>query len=119
MSGKIFVDFLFLFLICYALISIFYNLSEFLMKRYCKYPQKYFFVLELKHDSKNLECDLRCAVSKSLKEKCALVVVCDDLNPEEQKLVWRITDVYEHIILTTPDELIKKLDTAKNISVSL
>ena len=119
MSGKFFVDFVFLFLICYALISIFYNLSEFLMKRYCKYPQKCFFILELKHESKTLECDLRCAVSKSLKERCALVVVCDDLNSEEYKLVWRITDVYEHIVLTTRDELIKKLDTAQNISVSL
>jgi len=119
MSGKIFVDFIFLFLICYALISIFYNLSDFLMKRYCKYPQKHFFVLLLNNESDTLECDLRCAISKSLKEKCALVVVCDSLNSKEEMLVWRIADVYEHIVLTTRDELLGKLDTAKNISVSL
>jgi len=118
MSGNIFVDFVFLFLICYALISIFYNLSDFLMNRYCKYPHKHFFVLLLRHEE-NLERDLRCAISKSIKEKCALIVVCDELNAEEYKIVWRIADVYEHIVLTTRDELIKKLDAAKNISVSL
>ncbi len=119
MSGNFFVDFVFLFLICYALISIFYNLSDYLMKRYCKYPQKHFFVLLLDNESETLERDLRCAIYKSLVQKCALVVVCDGLIPEKEKLVWRIADVYEHITLITRDELIKKLDTAENISVSL
>ena len=119
MSGNIFVDCVFLFLICYAIISIFYNLSDFLIKRYCKYPPKYFYVLEVKHESKSLERDIRCAISKSLEQKCALGIVCNDLNFEEYKVVWRLTDVYEHIVLATPEELIDKLDTATLISASL
>ena len=119
MSGNVFVDCVFLFLICYALVSIFYDLSDFLMKRYCKYPTKSFLVLEVKHESDTLECDIRCAISKSLSQKCALLIVCRDLSFEEYKVVWRLTDVYEHIVLTTREEMIGKLDTATNISVSL
>ena len=116
MSGNFFVDFIFLFLICYAIFCMFYNLSEFLLKRYCKYPSRCFFVLSLTRGSETLECDVRCAVSKSLKEKCALLIVCNDLSTDEYKTLWRITDVYEHIILTTPEKLTGVLDKASYIS---
>lgn len=119
MSGNIFVDFVFLFLICYAIFSIFYSLSEFLLRRYCKYPAKHFFVLLLKHKSETLECDIRCAVAKSLKEKCALLIVCEDLDFEEYKLLWRIADVYDHIILTTPDKVTDNFDNVALINGSL
>ena len=118
MTGNIFVDCLFLFLICYALINIFYSVSDFLLSRYSKYPNSSFLVLELKSESESIENDLRCAISRSLSQKCALVVVCTDLPLEEYKLVWRLCDVYEHIILTTCEELVNKLDMAKDISVS-
>ena len=119
MTGNIFVDCVFLFLICYAIVSIFYNLSEFLLKRYCKYPKKTFLVLDIKPESNSLEYDVRCAINKSLENKCALVIVCGELSQDENKALWRLTDVYEHIILTTREELIHKLDTAENISMSL
>ena len=119
MSGNIFVDFLFLFLICYAIFSIFYNLSEFLLRRYSRYPAKYVLALSLKHGSETLECDIRCAVSKSLKEKCALAIVCDGLSIDEYKLLWRITDVYDHILLTKPDGVASVLDKASYISEKL
>ncbi len=119
MSGNIFVDFVFLFLICYAIFSIFYSLSEFLLRRYCKYPAKHFFVLLLKHESETFECDIRCAVAKSLKEKCALLIVCDNLELEEYKLLWRITDVYDHIILTTPDKATENFANVGIINQSL
>lgn len=116
MSGNIFVDFLFLFLICYAILSIFYSLSEFLMRRYCKYPDKYFLTLYLNHQSETLERDIRCAVSQSLKQKCALVVVCDDLKLDEYKILWRITDVYDNITITTPDKVLSELGNVAYIS---
>lgn len=116
MSGNIFVDFLFLFLICYAIFSIFYNLSDYLMRRYCKYPAKYFLTLFLNHESETLERDIRCAVSKSLEQKCALVVVCDNLNLDEYKILWRITDVYDDIIITTPDKVLSALENITYIS---
>ncbi len=119
MTGNIFFDCIFLFLICYALINIFYSVSDFLMKRYSKYPNSSFLTLQIKHESQSLENDIRCAVSKSLTQKCALLIVCTDLSMEEYKLVWRITDVYDHIVLTTGEELINKLDTIKTISSSL
>lgn len=119
MSGNIFVDFIFLFLICYAIFCMFYNLSEFLLKRYSKYPPKYFYVLLLKHESQTMECDIRCAVAKSFKEKCALLIVCEDLDLNEYKLLWRITDVYEHILLTTPDKVKENLDNATLLGESL
>lgn len=119
MTGNIFIDCIFLFLICYALISIFHDLSVFLLNRYCRYPPKSFLTLELKHGTESLESDLRCAISKSLSLKCGLIVICSDLEIEEYKVVWRLTDVYDHIILTTREELVDKLDTAADISASL
>ena len=118
MTGNIFIDCVFLFLICYALINLFYKLSDFLMKKYAKYPDSSFLVLEIIHESKSLENDLRCAISKSLSQKCALVVICTDLSTEEYTLVWRLTDMYKHIVLTTRDELTNKVWVARNISVS-
>ncbi len=118
MSGNIFVDCIFLFLICYAIINIFYSVSEFLLNRYSKFHDKSFMILELIHESESIESDLRCAISKSISRKCALITVCTDLSLEEYKLVWRLCDVYEHIILTTREELVNKLDDAKNINVS-
>lgn len=116
MSGNIFVDFVFLFLICYAIFSIFYSLSEFLMRRFCKYPAKYFLTLFLNNESKTLERDIRCAVSKSLEQKCALVVVCDNLSIDEYKVLWRITDVYDNVIITTADKVLSEIENITYIS---
>ncbi len=118
MSGNIFVDCLFLFFICYALISIFYDVSDFLLRRYCRYPQRSFIAVYLLHGSDTLECDIRCALSKSIKQKCALLVVCDELSHDEEKLVWRLCDCYEHVITCKPDEVPQKLEITTSISVS-
>ena len=118
MSGNIFVDFIFLFLICYAVISIFYDASDFLLRKYCKYPQRSFLIITAVHENDKLECDIRCALSKSLKLKCALIVVDDGLDTDEQMLLWRLTDCYDHVIVCTPEELPKKLATATAISAS-
>jgi len=118
MSGNIFVDCLFLFLICYALTSIFYDVSDFLMRKYCRYPQRSFIVVEVSHNDCNLECDIRCALSKSLKQKCALIIVCNELDFDEHMLLWRLADCYDHVVECTPEELPKKLATAAMISAS-
>lgn len=118
MRGNIFLDFVFLFLICYALISIFGELSDFLLKRYCRYPQKTFLTIHIKHESDTIEYDLRNAISKSLLHKCALLVICQDLDQTENTLIWRLTDCYDHIVLTTDEEVLLALDTATSISVS-
>ncbi len=76
-------------------------------------------VLELKHGSESFERDIRCSVSKSLLQKCALLIICTNLDTDEYTKLWRITDVYDHVILATHEEIISKLDTAANISISL
>lgn len=119
MFGNIFFDCLFLFLICYALVSIFYNVSDFLLRKYCKYPTKSFITIKLTHESDSLDSDIRCALSKSLKERCALLVVCDGLDFQENTIVWRVTDSYEHVVVTTTEDVVQKLDTAASVSVSL
>ena len=117
MTGNIFLDLVFLFLICYSLVKLFRNLSDFLLKRYCNYPQKTFLCVEIKHKSETIECDIRCAVSKSVSQKCALVVICSDLDLSEQTLVWRLTDSYDNVILTDRDGILKILDIATSISM--
>ncbi len=119
MTGNIFLDCIFLFLICYALVNIFYSISDFLLRRYCRYPNKSFLMLNLTHESKSLECDIRSAISKSLNNKCALLILCSELDLDEYMILWRLTDSYEHIIITNPDEFFDKLETVKSISVSL
>jgi|GEM_PF-2679491 len=119
MTGNIFLDCVFLFLICYAFVSIFYNLSEFLLHRYCRYPLKAFLVSELTHASQTHECDIRCAISKSIKNKCALVFVCSGLDAGEYSILWNLTNSYDHIIITNCDEFASKIETAKDISASL
>jgi len=119
MTGNIFFDCVFLFLICYALVNIFYSVSEFLLRRHCRYPNKAFLVIDIAHEDKSIECDVRCAVSKSLNNKCALVILCDDLSLEEYTVIWRLTDCYEHVVVVNRNEFYEKLETAKNISSSL
>ena len=118
MTGNIFVDCIFLFLICYGLICGFHHLSEFLLHKYCRYPQSTFLVAQINHQSQTFECDIRCAVSKSIKNKCALVFICNDLDLSEYTLLWRITDCYNHIIITDSNEFSAKIEMAKSISVS-
>ena len=116
MSGNVFLDCLFIFLICYSLVSIFYNTSDFLLRRYCRYPMRSFLVLCISHESSTLECDIRVALSKSIKNRCALVIVCDGLELDEYTILWRLTDCYDHVVVTTPDELHEKIDEAKTIN---
>ena len=118
MTGNIFLDCLFLFLICYALVCGFHQLSDFLLRRYCRYPQKTFLVADIHHRSESFECDIRCAVSKSVKNRCALVIICHDLDLDEYTLLWRITDCYNHIIITDCSDFSQKIEMAKGISAS-
>ena len=101
------------------MVSIFYNVSDFLVRRYCRYPLRAFFVLELNHASETLECDIRTAVSKSQQNKCALVISCRDLDLDEYTILWRLTDSYDHIVIATPEDLTEKIETAKSINASL
>ena len=119
MSGNVFLDCVFVFLICYALVSIFYNVSDFLLHKYCKYPQSSFFLLELTHMSESFECDLRIAVSKSVKSRCALLISCCGLDDEEKSLLQQVVQSYNHIIITTPDEINSCIEMAKAINASL
>ena len=118
MTGNIFLDLVFLFLICYALINLFRDLSDFLLKRYCRYPQKAFLCVEIKHKSETIECDVRCAVAKSISQNSALIMICTDLDLTEQTLVWRLTDCYDNVILTDRDGILNNLDVATSISMS-
>ncbi len=119
MSGNIFFDCVFIFFICYGFVSFFYSVSDFLMRRYCKNAQKNFIVLPLVKETKNIECDIRCAISKSLNDKCALVILCDGLNVDEYTVLWRLTDSYDHILVTTPDELPQKIDEIEKVNGSI
>lgn len=105
MSGNAFVDCVMLFLICYAIFDILTDLSGYLIKRFCKYPPGYFLVLSLEHESATLENDIRCAVSKSMSLGCTLLCVAKDLDKNEQNTLWRLVDVYDHVLIMTPDEV--------------
>ena len=65
--------------------------------------------LFLNRESDTLERDIRCSVSQSLKQKCTLVVVCDDLTFDEYKILWRITDTYDNVTITTSDKFLSEI----------
>lgn len=119
MTGNIFLDCVFIFFICYGLVCMFYNVSDFLLRHYCKTVQKTFILLPLKHESKTLECEIRCAVAKSLNNKCALVILCENFDADEYTIVWRLTDCYDHIIVTTREELYSAINKTQNINATL
>lgn len=119
MTGNIFLDCVFIFFICYGLVCMFCNVSDFLLRHYCKTVQKTFILLPLRHESKNLECDIRCAVARSLNNKCALVILCCDLDADEYTMVWRLTDSYDHIIVSTQEELCEAIQKTQKINATL
>ncbi len=104
MSGNAFVDCVILFLICYAIFGILTDLSGYLIKRFCKHPPRYFLVLSIEHKSATLEHDIRCAVSKSLSLGCTLLCIVKGLDKNEQSILWRLVDVYDNVLIMTPDE---------------
>ena len=116
MTGNIFLDCVFIFFICYGLACMFCNVSDFLLRHYCKTVQKAFILLPLKHESKTLECDIRCAVAKSLNNKCALMILCENLDADEYTMVWRLTDCYDHVIVSTQEEFPDKIEKAQAIN---
>ena len=116
MTGNIFLDCVFIFFICYGVVCMFCNVSDFLLRHYCRTPQKTFIILPLKHRAETLECDIRCAIAKSLNNKCALVILCENLDADEYIMVWRLTDCYDHIIVSTQDELPEIIEKTQKIN---
>lgn len=119
MTGNIFLDCVFLFFVCYGVVCMFCNVSDFLMRHYCKTVQKTFILLPVEHESQTLECDVRCAVAKSSNNKCALVILCENLDADEYMMIWRLTDCYDHVLVSTQEELPAMISKAHIINRKL
>lgn len=114
MTGNIFFDGIFIFLITYAIISILQEIADVFQNRFSRCRPKDVSVLVLSHGQKSLECDVRMALKRSLNMRCALVVVDDALDSDEKMMLWRLTDPYQHAFLSSPEQLMETIETAKN-----
>ncbi len=94
---NIFFDALIIFLITYAIINIFYEIAQFLVKKFSKLPPKCELILLLNSGNTTLEADIRTAITKSQQTNCSLTIVDCDLTQQEKMILWRLTDVYENI----------------------
>ncbi len=118
MTGNIFFDVVIIFLIAYAIINILYEFADCFIHRYASYHPKDCLILPLSHGTKSLECDVRMALKRSCDLKCALIIVEEDLDSDEQMILWRLTDDSENVILSHPDEVTQKIKTAMAINAS-
>ncbi|MBR4874310.1 MAG: hypothetical protein IKU87_00600 [Clostridia bacterium] len=109
MTNNVFLDGLIIFLIAYAIISIFHDIADCILNRFSKCTPKNCVVLKVSHGSESLENELRTALRHSGSIKCKLLVVCDNLDECEEKIIKYITCGAEGVEITTPDELPRKI----------
>ena len=119
MTGNLFFDGVVLFLICYALIHIFYELGDWLIVRFSGFRRKEFILLSVHHSMESLEIDVRHALERSMEQKCALFIVDRGLDEQEKILLWRLVDSFDHVVIAQPQELSEKIQTAELIQKSL
>lgn len=117
MTGNIFFDGIFIFLITYAIISILQEIADILQNRFSRCRPKDVMVLVLSHGLQSLECDVRMALKRSQSMRCALIVVDDALDSDEKMILWRLTDPYQHAIITSPEQLVETIENAGTISL--
>lgn len=119
MTGNLFFDAFFIFLIVYAIIHICYEGGEFLIRKFSTYRHREFLLLPVSSGREELELDIRMAVKKSLNSQCALLILDLGLQPEEQTILWRITDPYGHVIIAEKHSFFEKLETTVSLNNSL
>ncbi len=115
MTGNVFFDGIFIFLIAYAIISMLHELADAFQNRFSRCHPKDCVVLVLSHGTESLECDVRMALKRSCEMRCALVVVDASLDSDEKIILWRLTDQSEHVLLSTPEHLMETIETAQNL----
>jgi len=109
MTNNVFLDGLIIFLIAYAIINILYDCADYILNRFSKCRPKNCVVLNVSHGSEGLENELRTALRHSGSIKCKLIIVCDELDECEERIIKYITYGAEDVEITTPDELPHKI----------
>jgi len=113
MTGNVIFDGIFIFLIAYAIISILQEIAEVFQRRFSRCHPKECVVLVLSHGTESLEYDVRMALKRSYNMHCALVIVDTSLDSDEKIILWRLTDQCEHVLISTPEQLIETIETAR------
>lgn len=119
MTGNVFFDALFIFLIAYAMIHICYEIGDALVRRFSVYCPKDYILLPLEHGTESLELDVRRAVKRSVEHRCALLIVDKGLGREEKNILWRLVDSYDNVVISGLDDLSENLKRAEAINASL
>ena len=111
MTQNIFFDALIIFLIAYAIIDIFYEISECFLNRFSRVSPKDYIVLPLYHGDEHLECSVRFAVRKSIDSRCSLVIIENNLDEDEKMILCRLTDSLGNVTISTPEEFTHQVST--------
>lgn len=119
MTGNIFSDALFIFLIVYAIVHICYEIGAFLLEKFSLYHHRDFLILSVSPGHEELELDIRMAIKRSVEKHCSLLILDRGLSPEEQMILWRLTDPYQHIVLTTEQDLMESIKVADAVNEAL
>lgn len=109
MTQNIFFDAVIIFLIAYAIIDIFYEISECLLNKFSRVSPKDYIVLPLYHGDEHLECSVRFAIKRSNDLRCSLVIIENNLDESEKKILCRLTDKLSNVIISTPEEFNQKI----------
>lgn len=109
MTQNIFFDALIIFLIAYAIIDIFYEISEYLLNRFSRISPKDYIVLPLYHGDENLECSVRFAVKRSKELRCFLVIVKNNLDENEKMILCRLAENLCNVVILTQEEFAQQV----------
>lgn len=113
MTGNVFFDGIFIFLIAYAIISMLHELADAFQNRFSRCHPKDCVVLVLSHGTESLECDVRMALRRSYEMHCALIIVDTSLDSDEKMILWRLTDPCDHVLISTSEQLMETIETAQ------
>ena len=119
MTGNIFFDAGIIFLSLYAIIHICHQFVTYLVEKFSVYRHRDFLVLLLSTGTETLEMDIRMAIKRSETFACSLLIVDMGLLPEEQMILYRLADPYNHVILSAEHELTSKICRADAINGEL
>ena len=119
MTGNIFIDAVWVFMIVYACIHICYEVGTFLVERFSVYHHRDFVILLLTSGVETLEMDIRMAIKRSEDLGCSLLIVDSGLSTEEQMILFRLTDPYHHIVLATMEDALEQIRAADAVNAAL
>lgn len=109
MTQNIFSDALIIFLIAYAIIDIFYEISNFFLNKYSKVSPKDYIVLPLYHGDEHLECLVRFAIQKSEVLRCTLVILPHNLDNCEESILRHLIDECKNVTVRSPEEFAESI----------